>query len=240
MMPSTAMIMAAGRGERLRPITDTLPKPLVPVGGRAMLDRAIDGLAAAGVSRIVVNVQYRAEQIRQHLATRHDADFVIIDEGAEALETGGGVVNALPHLGPHPFFVVNADAVCLDGPTPMLKRLADAWRDDEALLLLHPTHLARGDTPTRDFYLDNNDCPCRPVPDGANALTYAGVQMVSPRLFRDPPGRRFSTNLLWDRAAANNSLRGMVHDGEWYHIGTPDGLARAEQDFMMMAGLIDG
>jgi MurNAc alpha-1-phosphate uridylyltransferase len=246
-MIETAMIMAAGRGERMRPITDTLPKPLVMVGGRTMLDRAIDGLEAAGVRRIVVNTQYRAGQIRDHLAQRgwHKTDLVVIDEGDEALETGGGVVNALPHLGKKPFFVVNADTIWIDGSTPMLSRLTDHWRDEwQGLLLLHPTDAAKGDAAMRDFYLDDLFCPRRPVPDHVPALTYAGVQIVSPRLFDNPPSRRFSTNILWDRAAAINSLGGMVHDGAWYHIGTPQGLARAEADFLhnplLKTGLSNG
>lgn len=241
--PDTAMIMAAGRGVRMRPLTDTIPKPLVPVAGRTMLDRAIDRLVAAQVSRIVINVQYLGDLIRQQVARRDDADFIIIDEGDTALETGGGVVNALPNLGQKPFFVVNADSVWVDGPVPMLARLTSAWqaRHDiapcTAMLLLHRSEQARGDAPGRDFWLDQAGVPARPVPDGGQAYTYAGVQLASPDLFRDPPGRQFSTNILWNRAAQSGQLAAMVHDGLWFHIGTPEGLNRAEADFAVLERL---
>jgi len=232
-LPKTAMIMAAGQGVRMRPITDHIPKPLVSVAGRTMIDRAIDRLVAVGVLHIVVNIQYRGDQIRDHLAGRDDVRITLIDEGDAALETGGGVVNALPVLGDKPFFIVNADSVWIDGPVPMLERLGHAWQPGiESVLLLHPADDARGDPASRDFYLDVRGAPMRPVPDDVVAYTFAGVQLASPTLFRDPPAKAFSTNVVWNRAQQTCTLRALVHDGIWYHIGTVPGLERAEVDFL--------
>ncbi len=224
--PRTGMVLAAGRGERLRPITDTLPKPLVKIDDRTLLDHAIDRLVEAGVERIVVNVHYRPEQIEDHLGRRHDVEIVISREET-ALETGGGVAHALPLLGDHPFFVVNGDSLWLNGKTGALQRLADAFDPAEvdAALLLQRTSSAVGyDGERGDFMLDQLGRPRRRTDAEVAPYLFAGVQLLSPALFADVPAGPFSLNRIYDRAAASGRLLGIVHDGEWYHVGTPDGL----------------
>jgi MurNAc alpha-1-phosphate uridylyltransferase len=226
----TAMVLAAGLGTRLRPITDGMPKPLVRIRGRTLLDHAIDRLAAAGVESIVVNTHYRAEQIVAHLATRASPRIVISAE-SDLLETGGGVNKALPLLGEH-FYVVNADVFWLDGKAAALERLARAWNDVEmdALLLLQRTTTASGYDGHGDYFLDPLGLPQRRRESQIAPLLFAGVQILHRRLFAgsgDLPAR-FSLNRLYDEAQESGRLRAIVHDGEWYHIGTPAGLAAAE------------
>jgi len=228
--PATAMVLAAGLGTRLRPITDRMPKPLVCIRGRALLDHAIDRLAAAGVETIVVNTHYRSEQIIAHLAARK-SPHIVISEERDLLETGGGVSKALPLLGEE-FYVVNADIFWLDGKVPALTRLARAWRDAEmdAMLLLQRTTTAVGYDGRGDYFLDPLGVPRRRGENQIAPLLFAGVQLLHRRLFTgtgDLP-TKFSLALLYDRAQDVGRLRGIVHDGEWYHIGTPAGLALAE------------
>ena len=228
--PATAMVLAAGLGTRLRPITDRMPKPLVCIRGRALLDHAIDRLAAAGVETIVVNTHYRSEQIIAHLAARK-SPHIVISEERDLLETGGGVSKALPLLGEE-FYVVNADIFWLDGKVPALTRLARAWRDAEmdAMLLLQRTTTAVGYDGRGDYFLDPLGVPRRRGENQIAPLLFAGVQLLHRRLFTgtgDLP-TKFSLALLYDRAQEIGRLRGIIHDGEWYHIGTPAGLAAAE------------
>jgi N-acetyl-alpha-D-muramate 1-phosphate uridylyltransferase len=228
--PTTAMVLAAGLGTRMRPITDGMPKPLVRIRGRALLDHAIDRLADAKVETIVVNTHYRAEQIVAHLATRASPRIVISAE-SDLLETGGGVNKALPLLGEH-FYVVNADVFWLDGKVAALERLARAWNDAEmdALLLLQRTTTASGYDGHGDYFLDPLGLPQRRSESQIAPLLFAGVQILHRRLFAasgDLPAR-FSLNRLYDEAQERGRLRAIVHDGEWYHIGTPAGLAAAE------------
>jgi MurNAc alpha-1-phosphate uridylyltransferase len=223
------MVLAAGRGVRLRPITDTLPKPLVRVAGRTMLDHAIDRLEAAGVTRVVVNTHYLGELIVAHLRTRPSPEIVFSPE-AVALETGGGVTNALPLLGDEPFFVVNGDSLWVDGPSSALLRLADAWDGSttDVQLLLQPTATAVGYDGIGDYAVDAAGKPYRRTGRDPVPYLYAGVQLLSPAAFRDVPDGAFSLLHVYDRAEAAGRLRAIVHDGAWYHVSTPEGLTLVE------------
>jgi len=226
--PGTGMVLAAGLGTRMRPITDHLPKPLVTLGGRTLLDHAIDRLAASGVERVVVNLHYKPEMIAAHLAERRSPAITLVHE-RELLETGGGVLNALDALG-EVFYVVNADVFWLDGKTPALLRLAaafDAQRLD-ALLLLQRTATAIGYEGRGDFMLDPLGRVRRRLEREVAPHLFAGVQLLNKRLFAGWAPGKFSLNRLYDRAIAAGRLAAIVHDGEWYHIGTPAGLALAE------------
>ena len=222
-----AMVLAAGLGLRMRPITLSLPKPLVPVAGRTMLDRVLDHLDRAGALRKVVNLHWLGETIRSHLDERRD---IVFSEEPELLETGGGVAKALPHLGADPFFVCNADIIWTDGAEPALSRLARAFDPArmDALLLLQPVETAFGYDGQGDFHLRPGGALARRQPGETTPLLFAGVQILHPRLFDGHPGGKFSLNLLYDKAMASDRLFGIVHDGGWYHIGTPPALAEAE------------
>jgi MurNAc alpha-1-phosphate uridylyltransferase len=225
------MVLAAGRGERLRPITDTLPKPLVRIGGRALLDHAIDRLEAAGVERVVVNTHYLADLIALHLEARKSPEIILSPE-IEALDTGGGVRNALAVLGDEPFFVVNGDSLWRDGKVPALGRLAAAWDRErhDALLLLQRTATAVGyDGAAGDYALDQLGRARRRVPPEVTPFLFAGVQLLAPELFEGTPASKFSLNRLYDKAEAASRLGALVHDGEWYHVGTPDNLRAVEE-----------
>ena len=226
-----AMVLAAGLGKRMRPLTDDRPKPLVELAGRTLLDRALDRLVAVGVTRIVVNSHYRAEMIAAHLDGRND---IVLSPEEVLLETGGGVKAALAHLGGDPFFVVNSDAVWRDGPTPTLERLATHWRDAsmDALLLLVPTRAIRGATigALGDYHLEPDGRARRRVKGEIAPFLFGGIQILHPRLFDAAPEGPFSLNLLYDRAEATGRLHGMRHDGDWYHVGTPGELAMTEAE----------
>ena len=225
--PTVGMVLAAGRGERLRPLTDTVPKPMVPVIGRPLLDHAIDRLTAAGVTRIVVNVHHLGEQIAAHLKGRMGPEIVISKE-ATALETGGGVTQALPLLGDQPFYVVNGDSLWLDGAVPTLDRLAAAFDPTrlDAMLLLQKTVSAVGYEQNRgDFFIDPEGKPRRVGAGEIAPYLYAGVQILSPLLFKDAPAGAFSLNRIYDKALASDRLGAIVHDGEWYTVTDEAGLA---------------
>ena len=227
--PTHAMVLAAGLGLRMRPITETIPKPLVTVAGRTMLDRALDHLDRAGVGRKVVNCHWLPEKIAAHLAGR--ADIVLSPED-QLLETGGGVAKALPLLGDGPFYVVNSDIIWTDGGADgALARLAAVWDDArmDALLLLQPTATALGYDGAGDFFLSADGVPSRRGARPAAPLLFSGVQILSPRLFAGAPSGKFSLNVLYDRALAAGRLFGLVHDGRWYHVGTPQALPLVER-----------
>jgi MurNAc alpha-1-phosphate uridylyltransferase len=229
--PTRAMVLAAGRGERMRLLTDELPKPLIPVRGATMLDRVLDRLAAAGVTRAVVNSHHLADRIETHLAGRSRPKIVISPE-AELLDTGGGVRAALGSLGKAPFFVLNGDVVWLDGPTPALERLAAAWDESrmDALLLVHATTFAFGYEGRGDFLMDPEGRLRRRAEREIVPFVFAGIQIFHPRLFEGTPGGPFSLNRLYDKAGAAGRLWGLRHDGEWYHIGTPEALRDVEDE----------
>jgi len=222
------MILAAGRGERMRPLTDATPKPLIPIAGRSMLDRALARLGEHGVSDVVVNVHYLGEQIAQHL----DGRARLIRE-ERLLETGGSVKNALPLLGDGPFFVLNGDGLWQDGRIPMLARMEAAWDPArmDALLLLHPLHktIGREARDRGDYFLEpDGRARHRGTADHAPYF-FASVSICDQRLFEASPDGPFSLLKLWNRAEAAGRLYGLVHDGQWFHVGTPQALADAER-----------
>ncbi len=223
-IPKSAMVLAAGLGTRMRPISDAVPKPLIEIAGRTLLDHAIDRLALAGVERVVVNVHYKAAMVIARLLGR-DRPKIEISEEEELLETGGGVARALPLLG-ECFFVVNGDVLWLDGAEPALSRLAagfDAARMD-AVLLFQRTTSAVGYEGSGDYFLDPLGVPRRRGEREIAPFLFGGVQLLHKRLFDGIAERRFSLNRIYDRAERAGRLAAIVHDGEWYHIGTPDGL----------------
>lgn len=228
--PSRAMVLAAGRGERMRPITDTMPKPLVTVGGQAMIDHVLDRLAAAGVERAVVNVHHLADQIERHLAARRQPQIVISDERTKLLDTGGGVVKALGELGRGPFFHVNSDTIWIDGVKPNLTRLAEAFDGEsmDALLLLAPAAGSIGYGGRGDFTMEPGGQLRRRGEQEVAAYVYAGAAVLSPALFDDAPAGAFSLTRLFDRAEAAGRLHGLRLEGVWMHVGTPDAIALAE------------
>ena len=230
-LPTTAMLLAAGLGKRMRPLTATRPKPLVEVGGRSLLDHALDHLRAGGVRRAVVNVHYLADALEAHLRRCGDGlDIAISDERAELLETGGGVVHALPLLGDEPFYVINTDNLWVDGPADTLRLLASRWNDAEmdALLLVVPLARATAHGGLGDFHMDAGGRLRRREARRVAPFVYTGVQLVSPRLFADAPKGPFSMNVLWDRAIAAGRVYGVVHQGLWCDVGTPGAIAVAE------------
>ncbi|MBL4721217.1 MAG: nucleotidyltransferase family protein [Alphaproteobacteria bacterium] len=222
-----AMVLAAGLGSRMRPLTDERPKPLVPLGGVTLIDRVFGRLKTQGVTKTVVNAHYRAAQIEAHMKGR--AGVTVIYE-PERLETGGGVLNALPEFGGNPFFVINSDAVWLDGPTPTLSRLAALWDGEtmDALLLMHRMTLLRSESGIGDYFLSPLGVARRRLGAEVAPYLFAGVQILHPRLFEDCAPGAFSLNRLYDAAQKADRLYGMVHDGEWYHVGTPTELRIAE------------
>ena len=227
-MIRTAMILAAGRGERMRPLTDTTPKPLIPVAGRSMLERSLDRLQRHGVQNIVVNVHHLGGQIADRLRGR--ARIVHEDR---LLDTGGSVRNALPLLGNEPFFVLNGDGLWRDGENSMLGRLDAAWdpRRMDALLLLHPLATAIGheESGRGDYYLEpDGRARHRGTAETAPYL-FASVSICDSRLFHGSPEGPFSLVKLWTRAEQAGRLHALVHDGQWFHIGTPQALAEAER-----------
>ena len=232
--PRTAMVLAAGLGKRLRPITDTMPKPLVRIAGKTLLDWGLDSLAAAGVEKAVVNVHYLPDQIIDHVAARVRPHVVISDERDQVLGTGGGVVKALPLLGPAPFFLVNADTMWIDGVRPNLARLAEAFEPShmDILLLMAPTASSIGYGGRGDYAM---------LPDGALRkrkelqvvpFVYAGAAIMSPSLFANAPSGEFSLTKMFDRANDQERLFGLRLDGVWMHVGTPDAVHAAEEAFL--------
>lgn len=230
-IPKRAMILAAGLGERMRPLTATRPKPLIEVRGRAMIDSVLDRLEAAGVNEAVVNLHYLGHMIEAHLKDRTHPRVSFSPE-AERLETGGGVRNALPLLGEETFFVINGDICWLDGCTPALDRLAAAWDDArmDALLLVHPTAFAVGYEGRGDFFLDPHGRLRRRGEREVAPFVFAGMQILHPRLFDDAPDGAFSLNRLYNAAAERERLWGLRHDGDWFHVGTPEQLAEVEDE----------
>lgn len=237
-MLTRGMVLAAGLGLRLRPITDHMPKPMVPVGGRSLVDRALDHFERAGVGTCVVNLHYKGDMLRRHLESRTRPTLIFSDEAGEPLETGGGVKKALPHLGHDPVFIANADVLWLDGADPAMRRLASAWDGErmDSLLLLMDCQRAHGYDGDGDFLMDASGLLRRRPQGGTAPYLFAGVQILHPRLFQGAPEGRFSLNVLFDRAIASGRLFGLAHDGEWYHVGTPESLAEAERDLAPLKG----
>ncbi|MBB3064016.1 nucleotidyltransferase family protein [Limibacillus halophilus] len=233
MRPKRAMVLAAGYGLRMRPLTDKTPKPLLPVQGRSLLERILDRLAEAGVEEAVINLHHLGEQIEQRLSDRKKPKIRFSWEREEVLETGGGVAKALPLLGDEPFFVINGDVLWLNGYQQALHRLADAWdaRQMDALLLVHSTPYAVGYEGKGDFFLAADGRLLRRSPEEVAPFVFAGIQILHPRLFEGAPEGPFSLNRIYDRAAESETLFGLRHDGEWFHIGTPGSLKETEELF---------
>lgn len=239
-MPRRAMILAAGLGERMRPLTEDRPKPLIEVRGRSLIETILDRLEVAGVPEVVINLYYLGEMIEARLAERERPRITFSREAAR-LETGGGVRKALPLLGEDAFFAINGDVCWLDGCTAALQRLAEAWNEAEmdALLLLHPTVRAVGYDGPGDFILAPEGRLRRRREREVAPLVFSGVQMVHPRLFEATPEGPFSLNLLYDKAAEAERLWGLRHDGEWFHIGTPENLRDVEDALHPMSAHSD-
>jgi N-acetyl-alpha-D-muramate 1-phosphate uridylyltransferase len=224
-----AMVLAAGFGVRMRPITDTTPKPLVKVLGRTLIDRTIDRLIDAGVETVVVNTHHLSQQVHDHLETRNDVEILFSVEDP-ILETGGGIANALDQFGGEAFFACNGDTLWLNGTQDALKRMLKHWDDAQmdALLMLHSTVDAYGYDGLGDFCVDPLGLLTRRPEGEVTPYLFTGVQILHPRLFKNCPEGAFSLNVLYDRALQNQRLYGMVHDGEWFHVGTPGALGEAE------------
>lgn len=225
----TAMVMAAGLGKRMRPLTATRPKPLVPVNGKPLIDYSLDGLVAAGVTKAVVNVHYLPEPLEAHLRKYKRLEITVSDERELLLETGGGMVKA-HHLLPDPFFCINSDNIWLDGPRNAFAELSAAWNPAEmdalVLVVRHPS--ACNYSGMGDFNLDPLGRVSRRRPGRIAPFIYTGIQLVSHRLLRDAPEGPFSTNVLWSRAIEEGRLYGIVHTGLWFEVGTPEAIAPTE------------
>ena len=228
---TTAMVLAAGLGKRMRPVTDTIPKPLVRVGGRALIDYALDRAAEAGIETAVVNVHYLADLIEAHLRSRRQPNIVVSDERGELLETGGGIKRALPLLGQSPFLLLNSDSLWIERQTSNLVRLREAWDCErmDILLLVAACAESLGYEGLGDFFLEADGRLERRGERGAAPFVYAGVAILKPQLFDDTPDGAFSLNLLFDRAIVGRRLYGLPLDGQWLHVGTPDAIAAAEE-----------
>jgi MurNAc alpha-1-phosphate uridylyltransferase len=225
------MIMAAGLGTRMRPLTDKKPKPLVTVAGKTLIDHALDRLVAAGVKLAVVNVHYKAEMLKAHLAKRHDLEIRYSEETDVLLGTGGGVVKAMANFEGQPFFIMNSDTLWVEGVGRALDRMIARW-DTEAmdgLLLMASMVTAQGYEGAGDFNMDADGHLTRVVERKLTPFAYPGVQIVHPRLFDNAPSGAFSTNRAWDVAIAKNRLYGVRLDGIWFHVGTPEAVTDAEQ-----------
>ena len=228
--PTKAMILAAGLATRMRPLTDETAKPLLILGGRTLLDHTLDHLVAEGVDTVAVNVFWRSDKVVAHLAARPAPPETIAIKETVLLDTGGGVKNALPRLGPDPFFVINGDAFWLNGPESALARLTKALRDDvDVALLVHRTFQVHAETGFGDFSLDQLGVPRRRREQEIVPYIFAGVALLRPTLLDDTLDGPFSMNLAWDRAMDSGRIRAVVHDGIWFHLSTPADLTQAEQ-----------
>jgi MurNAc alpha-1-phosphate uridylyltransferase len=230
MMPKSAIVLAAGLGTRMRPYNGHVPKPLVTVGGRSLIDYGLDRLAETGVERAVVNVHHLADAVERHLASRKRPRIIISDERENLLGTGGGIAKALPQLGAAPFFLVNSDTLWLDGVKPNFARLAESFDADamDALLLLAPTVGSLGYQGRGDYSMLDDGRLRRRGENEVAPFIYAGAAILSPTLFADAPQGAFGLTSLFDRAAEAGRLFGLRLDGVWMHVGTPEAVTAAE------------
>lgn len=227
-----AMVLAAGLGTRMRPLTDHIPKPLVQVAGRALIDHTLDWLQQVQVDEVVVNSHYKAELLEAHLASRTAPRLRVLREDV-LLETGGGIAQALPHLGSEPFYNLNSDVICVDGKSSALARLREHWHEGlDALLLLHPVSKAVGYEGSGDFFVDDKGSITRRGEADAAPYVFTGVQMLHPRLFVNAPAGAFSLNVLYNEALAeqgpHSRIAAIIHEGDWLHVGDPQGREQAE------------
>ncbi len=227
-MTNTAMVMAAGLGTRMRPLTRDRPKPLVKVSDRALIDHSLDKLREAGIGRVVVNVHYLPDMVIEHLA-RHarDLDVHISDERDLLMETGGGLIKALPMLTEEPFYCINSDNIWTEDDGNSLLELAQHWDAEkmDALLLVVPKTRAFNHKGTGDFFMETDGLLARRGQSDSAPYIYTGIQLISHRLLRDPPSGPFSTNIFWSRAIEEGRLFGIEHRGEWFDIGSPEAIA---------------
>ena len=226
-----AMILAAGRGTRMKHLTDARPKPLIPVAGKPLIDHVLDKAVHAGVREYTVNLCYLGEKIKEHLLKKSGLNFHFSEE-ENALETGGGVKKALPFLGGGSFFVLNADPLWTEPGRPALERLKEAWNPEtmDALLLLQPMTRAFGHDGIGDYFIRDDGTPRRKESPGMPApYVFAGAQILNPRLFREAPDGKFPLIRLYDQAEKEGRLACVVHDGDWFHVGTPEATALAEE-----------
>ncbi len=226
----TAMVMAAGMGKRMRPLTASQPKPLVRVAGKPLIDHTLDRLKDAGVAKAVVNVHYLADALEAHLSERRSPAVIISDEREALLETGGGMVKAQEHL-PDPFFCLNSDNIWLEGPRSAFHDLSARWNPDvmDALLLLVPHGSARNFQGKGDFHMDAMGKVTRRRSGRIAPFIYTGIQLVSHRLLRDAPEGKFSTNIFWSRAIEEGRLYGTAFTGQWFEVGTPQAIGPTEE-----------
>ncbi|MFZ1921515.1 MAG: nucleotidyltransferase family protein [Xanthobacteraceae bacterium] len=236
MMPKSALVLAAGLGTRMRPYNGHIPKPLVTVGGKSLIDYGLDRLAAAGVARAIVNVHHLAEAVERHLASRQHPQIIISDERAELLGTGGGIAKALPLLGDAPFFLTNSDTLWLDGVRPNFARLAESFDPTamDALLLLAPTD-SLGYEGRGDYTMLPDGRLRRRSGEETAPYIYAGAALLAPALFAAAPAGAFPLTLLFDHAGSKGRLFGIKLEGIWMHVGTPQAVAAAEQALAAMA-----
>ena len=226
-----AMVLAGGLGTRMRPLTDTIPKPMVEVNGRALIDHVLDRLADAGVEKAVVNLHHHADLLEQHLAARKRPRIVFSDERDLLLETGGGIKKALAELGPDPFFSINSDTIWIEGIRPNLPALANNLDPErmDGLLLLAPSVISIGYDGLGDFTLDGDGRLTLRADRQVAPFVYAGAAVLSPRLFEGAPEGPFSLVKLFARAIEEGRLFGQRMEGVWMHVGTPDAIAEAEE-----------
>jgi len=225
----TAMVLAAGMGKRMRPLTATQPKPMVRVAGKPLIDHTLDRLDEAGIAKAVVNVHYLAENLEAHLAARKSPAIVVSDERAQLLETGGGLIKAQADL-PDPFFCLNSDNIWLDGPQDCFADLSAIWDPDrmDALLLVVPHKRAYNFRGLGDFNLDETGLVSRRTEARLAPFIFTGIQLIAKRLLRDAPEGPFSTNLLWSRAIEEGRLFGLPFTGQWFEVGTPEAIKPTE------------
>lgn len=228
--PTHAFVLAAGLGERMRPLTERVPKPLIRLAGKPLIDHVLDRLVEAGITHVVVNVHYLADRIEKHLARRKLPKIAISDERDQLLDTGGGVYRALAKLGRKPFLIHNSDTVWIEGLGHNLNSLIESWDDDkmDSLMLLAPVAASIGYDGPGDFHMDAVGRLRRQSGAPIAPFVFAGVSIAHPRLFVDAPEGPFSMNRLWDDALAAGRLYGIRLEGIWMHVGTPDALSKAE------------
>ena len=225
----TAMVLAAGLGKRMRPLTASQPKPMVRVAGKPLIDHALDRLAEAGIARAIVNVHYMADALEAHVRERKSPEILISDERELLLETGGGMIAAQDRL-PDPFFCLNSDNLWLDGPKNAFAELSAAWDPDamDALLLLVPHKSAANFKGKGDFHMDARGRISRRRSGRIAPYIFTGIQLVAKRLLRDAPEGPFSTNVLWSRAIEEERLYGVAFTGRWFEVGTPQAIRPTE------------
>ncbi len=234
--PKRAMIMGAGLGTRMRPLTNEIPKPMVVFSGKPMIDHVLDKMVEADIQTAVVNVHYKADILEEHLKKRTDIEIIISDERDELLETGGGTKKALAHFKDEPFLIQNSDSLWIEGAGSNIARLKDAWNPDDmdCMLLLAATRKSTGYDGSGDFFMDKYGHLERRREKELAPFVFAGLSIMKPNQFINTPEGPFSLNLIWDRAIEAQRLYGLRLEGEWLHIGTPEALGEAEERMLIV------